>query len=132
VWCRHLWKSKKTSAWSKSYACSGIKARRESRGITPLILNLGPTWRRVVKFTTWPLYTRKGTSLPIEHEAAWAPESVRMFWWRGKIACFLPGFEFATVQHLRVVTILTALLRSFEKLDSLFKTSVSHRWRIVW
>ena len=77
----------------------------------------------MVKFTSWSLYTREGTPLPIEHEAGWAPEMVRTFGEEErKVACLLPAFESTTVQPLSLVTVLTALLRCFEKLDSLLKT----------
>jgi hypothetical protein len=46
-------------------------------GITPLILNLGARWRRVVNLTPWPFYPRVRTPVPIELEAGWAPEN---FW----------------------------------------------------
>ena len=42
-----------------------------SRGITPLILNVGSTWRWVVNFKPLPLYPWKGIPVP-----GWAPEQV--------------------------------------------------------
>jgi hypothetical protein len=37
-----------------------------SRGVTPFILNLGISWRFVVKFTTPPSYTRKKLWYPLD------------------------------------------------------------------
>jgi len=51
-----------------------MKTYRGSRGITPLILNLGCGWRRVVKFTP-----RARTPVHTEQEAGWAPEPVWAF-----------------------------------------------------
>ena len=46
-----------------------IKAYRGSRGIAPLILNLGTRWRCVVNFTRRPLYTQQRTPAPTEQKA---------------------------------------------------------------
>jgi hypothetical protein len=53
-------------------------ARRHSRGLDPLILNLGTRWRGVVKFMPWTLYQRQEPCCPLE--AAWPTERVWMFW----------------------------------------------------
>ena len=42
------------------------KEYRGSRGIAPPILNLGIRWKRVVNFTSWPLYLRERTPVPTE------------------------------------------------------------------
>jgi hypothetical protein len=56
-----------------------IKALRWNEGVAPLILNLGTRWgelldSRCVQFTLW-----KGTTVPIQWEAWWAPASVGSF-----------------------------------------------------
>jgi hypothetical protein len=43
-----------------------MKTFRGRRGKTPLILDLGTRWRRVVNFTTWQLYPRERNPVPIE------------------------------------------------------------------
>ena len=43
-----------------------IKADRGSRGLAPLILNLGTRWRRMVNFTPRLLYPRERTPVPTE------------------------------------------------------------------
>ena len=43
-----------------------VKAYRNGGGITPLILNLGCTWRCVVNHTSRPLHPRKESMLPIQ------------------------------------------------------------------
>jgi hypothetical protein len=50
-----------------------MKAGRVSRGIAPLILNLGAKRRWLVNFTLRPLFTGEKTSVPIEQEADWVP-----------------------------------------------------------
>jgi len=43
-----------------------MKAYWRSRGIAPLIFNLGTGWKMVVNFKTWQLYPRERTLVPIE------------------------------------------------------------------
>jgi len=57
-----------------------IETHNGSRGIAPLILNLGTGWRFAVKFTSCPPYLRERTPVPIEQEAGWASEPVWTFW----------------------------------------------------
>jgi hypothetical protein len=52
------------------------KAYGRSRGINPLILNLGARWCWVVNFKPQPLYLWERTPVTTE-EARWAPE---LFW----------------------------------------------------
>jgi hypothetical protein len=61
-----------------------MKMYRRSIGITPLILDLGTRWRRVVNFTSQTLYSLGKTSVPNEQEAGFAPEPVWTFWRREK------------------------------------------------
>ena len=42
-----------------------VKAYSGSRGIAPLILNLGPRWRTMINVTPRPLYPLERTPLPI-------------------------------------------------------------------
>lgn len=56
-----------------------MQAYRGSKSIALLILDHGATWMWAVKFTPWSLYPRKGTTVPIELEAWWAPEPVFTF-----------------------------------------------------
>ena len=43
-----------------------MKAYWRSTGIAPLILNLSTGWKIAVNFTTWQLYPRERTLVPIE------------------------------------------------------------------
>jgi hypothetical protein len=52
---------------------------RGRRGMAPLILNLGASWRLVFNIRSWPLYSRVITPVSIEQEAVWAPEPFRAF-----------------------------------------------------
>jgi hypothetical protein len=47
-----------------------MKAYRRSRGIDPLILNLGTGWRGVVNFTLATLYPRERIPVSIEYVKA--------------------------------------------------------------
>ena len=53
-----------------------MKAYRGSRDMDPLILNLGPRWRWVVKST---LHPRPRTPVPIAQKAWWAPQLLWTF-----------------------------------------------------
>jgi hypothetical protein len=46
------------------------------RGVAPIILNLGASWRSEVYVTHRPLCHRERTPLTIEIEAGWAPGQV--------------------------------------------------------
>jgi len=52
--------------------------------ITQLILTLGAGWRSVVNITPRPLYLRGKTTVHIEQDARWGPETVRMLFRRHK------------------------------------------------
>jgi len=43
-----------------------LKAHRGSRGIAPLILNLGTGWRSAVNFTPRPVYLQEINPVPIQ------------------------------------------------------------------
>jgi hypothetical protein len=58
----------------KAVPVHAVKAYRGTRGIAPLILNLGTRWRWVVNFTPRPLYPRKINPVRTEEEAGLAPE----------------------------------------------------------
>jgi len=62
-----------------------MKEYLESRGLAPLILNLGTTWRRVVDLTPRPLLPWKRISVRIGYEAGWATELVWTFWRKEKL-----------------------------------------------
>jgi hypothetical protein len=56
-----------------------------SGGVAPRIINVRTKWRPVVSFTPRPPYLwGKSSRLPIEYEAAWAPELVWTFRRRGE------------------------------------------------
>jgi len=42
-----------------------MKAYKGSRGMAPLILNVGGRWRLVVIFMLQPLYSRETTPVPV-------------------------------------------------------------------
>ena len=63
----------------KVFTVHAMKAYTGSRGLAPLIPNLGTIWRSEVIFMPWPLYPWDETSVPVEQEAVWAPERVRTF-----------------------------------------------------
>jgi hypothetical protein len=46
--------------------CSG------NRGINPVVFNPDIRWRWMVNITSWPLYCRERTPVPIEENAKWA------------------------------------------------------------
>jgi hypothetical protein len=73
-----------------------MKAHRGSRGIAPLILNLGTKWRWEVNFTPRPLYSQEGTPVLIEQETGWTPEPVWTVF--GEKLLPLPEFEPRNVQ----------------------------------
>jgi len=50
-----------------------MKAYRRSRDTAPFNLNLGAIWRRVVNFTSWPIYAWEIIPVPTEQEAGWVP-----------------------------------------------------------
>jgi hypothetical protein len=50
-----------------------------SRGVGPLILNLGVGWWSLVNFTPRSLFPGEGTPVPFEQKIGWAPEPVLTF-----------------------------------------------------
>jgi hypothetical protein len=56
-----------------------MKAYRVSRGMSPLILNLGTRWEWAVNFMPRPLYHRERNPVPVEQEAGWTPELIWKF-----------------------------------------------------
>ena len=69
-----------------------MKAYRESRGITPLILNLGSRWRGMLNFTPRPLCPRERTPVHIELLASWAPEPV----WTCQVSNHRPSIPYSS------------------------------------
>jgi hypothetical protein len=61
------------------FCVHAMKLCNGSRGVAPLILNLGTRWRWVVNFTPQPLYPWERTSWPIKYKAGWGPELVWTF-----------------------------------------------------
>jgi len=57
-----------------------MTAYRGRRGTVLLILNLGASWRSMVNITPLLLYLWERTPVPIEWEAGWDLQPVRMFW----------------------------------------------------
>jgi len=65
-----------------------VEAYRGSRGIAPLIFNLGTSWRWVTNFTPWSLYLRESTAISFEEVAEWIPNPVWTFWGKENVfAC---------------------------------------------
>jgi hypothetical protein len=80
-----------------------------SRGITPLIFNLGTRWWQVVNFSLRPLYKWEIKSVPLEWELN-GPRAGPIFWWREKSLC--PAGIWTPNSTTRgLVTIPPALLR---------------------
>jgi len=48
-----------------------MKEGRRSRGVAPLLLNLGTRWRSVVNFIPRPLYPRQRTAVPVHCGTGW-------------------------------------------------------------
>ena len=58
-----------------------VKAYRGTRGVAPVILNLGARWKWVFSIAPLPLYPReKIRPVPIEEEAGWSPAPVWSVW----------------------------------------------------
>jgi hypothetical protein len=51
---------------SEISAVNAMKAYRGSRGVAPLIINLGRRWMWVVKYTPRPLYPLETKEIPVE------------------------------------------------------------------
>jgi hypothetical protein len=66
-----------------------MKTHRRRRGTAPLNLNLGAIWRRVVNFTSWPIYAWEIIPVPTEQEAVWVPYPVWTFF--GNRKCLEPS-----------------------------------------
>ena len=75
----HLQKflSTKTPQKCQILSCDTLIANE--RYVAPLILNLGPGWRRVATITPQPLYPRERTAATSEQEAGWALELLWAF-----------------------------------------------------
>ena len=73
-----------------------IKADRESRGIAPLVLNLGRIRWRVVCFTSRPLYPKERTLIPLNRRLG-GPHSPSGRFVEQKNLLSLPGFEPRTI-----------------------------------
>jgi hypothetical protein len=79
---------------------------------TPLVLNLGTRWRRVVNFTPRQLYPRKRTPVPIEQEA-WGGFQSRSVRFGEKNLSPLPEIkpQFLELKSPELVTVPTTLSR---------------------
>jgi hypothetical protein len=85
----HAFVAKVKKDKSKIVLYHAFNVYRGSRGIAPLMLNLGARWKCVIIFTSLPL---ERTPVPIEWEAGWASNAVWTFW-RRKCLLPLPGFK---------------------------------------
>jgi hypothetical protein len=101
--------------------------RKESWGIAPLILNIGKRWRSAQSITTWPLYSREWTRLPIEWDARLGPRAGLDDLEKGKISCLYqdsyPGPPIP--QPVTIPTILTWFLW-------LYHISCENKWFPIW
>jgi hypothetical protein len=61
-----------------------MQANKGSRGIAPVIFNLGTRYRQMVNFKLRPLYSWGREPLPIKQEAGLAPEPIWSLWTREK------------------------------------------------
>jgi hypothetical protein len=77
-----------------------------SRGVAPLILNLGTRWNWVVNVTLRSLHAREKDPVPMECEAWWALLSVWTFW-RRESSLPSPGIRNPVLPGRRLFTILT-------------------------
>jgi hypothetical protein len=102
-----------------------------SRGIAPLILNLGTRWRWVVCFTPLPLYPRQRSLVPIKQKAGWALEPVWTFWWREK-SLFPTAIRTPNWPARSPFAIPTMLLRlrSMDKIRQCW--ALGMWWKSVW
>jgi hypothetical protein len=57
-----------------------MKAYKGSRGMAPLIFNIGARWRWVVSITPRPLWPWEGSPVPTEQEAGWSQKPLWMVW----------------------------------------------------
>lgn len=57
-----------------------LKAFRRKRGTAPLIIDIGTTWRWVVRFMPWLSFCQKRISVPIARGARCAAEMVWALW----------------------------------------------------
>ena len=95
----------------KFFAHRAVKAYRGSRGIAPLIFNLGTScWWVAANFTPWSLCPRERTAIYFEEEAGWTPGPVWRFGER-KMFLPMPGLEPPIVQPRSRVTIPTTGVR---------------------
>jgi hypothetical protein len=65
----------------------GAEEHWGSRGMAPLILNLGTTCRSVIKLMPRPLYPLGKKPVPSVQKAGWTPEPVWTFLQKRKISC---------------------------------------------
>jgi hypothetical protein len=79
ILCYFIPQSPKDKSKRKVLSLRPVKAYRGSRGIAPLILELGDRWSWVVNFTPRPLHDLERTPVHTEEEARWATESVCTF-----------------------------------------------------
>jgi len=93
----------------KVFPIPSMKAYRESRGITPLILNLGSRWRGILNFIPRPLCSRERTPVPLELWLA-GPQSQSGLFGEDRYILPLSGFEPQTI-HPIIQSLLTDLVR---------------------
>jgi len=103
---RTFWKSysalnlfKREVQGKNSSLSKNMKAYKGSTGKSPLIYNLGTRRKRVVNFTTWPLFIQGKNPVPTGQEAGWALKPVRTFR-REKYLLLLLGFELLIVHSV--------------------------------
>jgi len=87
----------------KVVSVHAIKAYRGSRGVLPLILNLGTKWRWVVIFTLRAIYFQERTLVPI----TWATDPVEAVL-VNKISCLCWGSNPPTVVSRYSVSVIPA------------------------
>jgi hypothetical protein len=124
-----------------------MQAYRGSRGVAPLILNLGSRWRWVVNFTPWPLYPWEITPVPIELEARWAPWPVWSLRIRESRTPDLPAHSLVAVSipssllrlprvgiytHTAVVIIMTAARESHARVFVWYAGEITFVYHLQW
>lgn len=103
---------------NKVFSLHAIKAYIGNRGIALLILGFCTEWRRVPNFTrSGLLYIQGATTVSIEKEVGWAPNSVWTLWRREKSRL---GFEPINLSAGNLVTVLNMVsrLRSFRRFNA--------------
>jgi hypothetical protein len=74
-----------------------MKVYKGIRGIVPLLLSLGATWKTVLNFTPRLLYTRERKQVPVASNVRWVPKPTWKVW-RARNLFFLREFEPRNIQ----------------------------------